>query len=458
MSDLERYEGMLVHFSQTLTATEMFTLGRFGEVSLSAGGRLYTPTAITTPGATAIAQAGPEQPQPDHPRRRRRPAEHRPDVLSAGGCRRSNTLRSGDTLDGADRRHRRPLRRLPDPAGRPGPVHARRTRGPRRRTPSAATSRSPRSTFSTSSTETALGGGFPTARGANTQIEFNRQEAKEVSALTALDADVVGLMEIENDAPPNSAIEELVDGLNAAIGAGTYAFIDTGVIGTDEIRVAMIYKPSAVTPVGAYEILTSAIDPRFIDTKNRPSLAQTFEQNSNGAKLTVVVNHLKSKGSDCNDVGDPDTGDGQGNCNLTRTKAAEALADWLATDPTGSGDPDFLMIGDMNSYTFEDPITAFKNAGSRTSSRQFGGLAAYSYVFDGESGYLDHALASPSLAAQATGATRLAHQRGRADRARLQHRVQDGEPDQHVLRPGPVPRVRPRPGRRRPDPQRALRG
>ena len=37
------------------------------------------------------------------------------------------------------------------------------------------------------------------------------------------------------------------------------------------------------------------------------------------SRFTVAVNHFKSKGSACNDVGDPDTGDGQGNCNLTRT-------------------------------------------------------------------------------------------------------------------------------------------
>jgi len=177
------------------------------------------------------------------------------------------------------------------------------------------------------------------------------------------------------------------------------------VIGTDEIKVALIYKPAAVTPVGAFKIITSATDPRFIDDKNRPSLAQTFRKNSNGEKLTVVVNHLKSKGSDCNDVGDPDTGDLQGNCNLTRQKAAAAISDWLATDPTGSGDPDFLLIGDMNSYTFEDPITTFIGHGFTNLARLFGGLGAYSYVFDGESGYLDHALASSSLAAQATGAT-----------------------------------------------------
>ena len=102
------------------------------------------------------------------------------------------------------------------------------------------------------------------------------------------------------------------------------------------------------------------MDPRFLDTKNRPSLAQTFEVNATGARFTVVVNHFKSKGSDCNDVSDPDQGDGQGNCSGTRKIAAQALVDWLATDPTGSGDPDFLIMGDLNSYAQEDPVDAIK--------------------------------------------------------------------------------------------------
>jgi uncharacterized protein len=79
----------------------------------------------------------------------------------------------------------------------------------------------------------------------------------------------------------------------------------------------------------------------------------------------VVVNHLKSKGSDCEDVDDPDVFDEQGNCNLTRTAAAEALATWLTADPTGSGDADVLIIGDLNSYAKEDPIKALTAAGYR---------------------------------------------------------------------------------------------
>ena len=84
---------------------------------------------------------------------------------------------------------------------------------------------------------------------------------------------------------------------------------------------ALIYRPAVVTPVGSFKVLTSAIDPRFIDTLNRPALIQTFEQVGTGERLTVAVNHFKSKGSNCNAVGDPDRLDGQGNCAVTRTNA-----------------------------------------------------------------------------------------------------------------------------------------
>ncbi len=175
---------------------------------------------------------------------------------------------------------------------------------------------------------------------------------------------------------------------------------------------ALIYKPASVSPVGGYAILDSRVDSRFIDTKNRPALAQTFIDNNTGGIFTVAVNHLKSKGSACDDVDDPDLGDGAGNCNVTRTTAAQALVDWLATDPTGSGDSDNLIIGDLNSYDKEDPINAIKagpdgilgTADDYTDLvYQFQGEDAYSYVFDGQIGYLDYALSSASLAAQITG-------------------------------------------------------
>jgi uncharacterized protein len=135
--------------------------------------------------------------------------------------------------------------------------------------------------------------------------------------------------------------------------------------------------------------------------RNRASLAQAFMQ-PNKARLVVNVNHFKSKGSAC-DL--PDAGDGQGNCNAVRTAAANTLNAWLATDPTQTGETDVLIVGDLNAYAKEDPITALASGGFTNLIESRLGRDAYSYVFDGQWGYLDYALASASLSAQVTGVT-----------------------------------------------------
>jgi len=117
------------------------------------------------------------------------------------------------------------------------------------------------------------------------------------------------------------------------------------------------------------------------------------------------VNHLKSKGSDCDDVNDPNLDDGQGECNITRTRAAAALGDWLSSDPTGSGDPDILIIGDMNAYLYEEPLDVLADTGYVNLLKNTVGSDAYSFVFDGQAGALDHAFASRALASRVTGVT-----------------------------------------------------
>ncbi|MDB5046596.1 MAG: endonuclease/exonuclease/phosphatase, partial [Deinococcus sp.] len=57
-NDLEKYEGMSVTFPEKLTVTDNFTYGRFGELGLSAGGRLFNPTngnVTPVPTATELA-------------------------------------------------------------------------------------------------------------------------------------------------------------------------------------------------------------------------------------------------------------------------------------------------------------------------------------------------------------------------------------------------------------------
>ena len=219
-----------------------------------------------------------------------------------------------------------------------------------------------------------LGGGFPTSRGAETVFEFDRQEAKIVSALKAIDADIVGLMEIENDGGPTSALAELVGALNAATAPGTYAFVDTGVIGTDEIKVALIYKPAEVMPVGTWDILTTADDPRFLDTRNRPTLAQTFRDLSSTQVLTVAVNHLKSKGSACGGVPDdqPDTGGRElqrhphGGCRGARGLARERPDGERRRRLPAHRRPQLVRVGDAD--------RGARGGGLQNLVREYGGL------------------------------------------------------------------------------------
>jgi hypothetical protein len=173
--------------------------------------------------------------------------------------------------------------------------------------------------------------------------------------------------------------------------------------------VGLIYKPGKVTPDGAPATMpdhygqTSAGYPAgqtAFDVVGRKPLAQTFTEISSSEKFTVVINHFKSKSSSANGVGDADAGDGQGESNGTRVRQAQDLVTWLATKPTGTTDPDYLILGDLNAYAKEDPLTILANAGYSSVLP----ATSYSYVFDGFTGSLDHALATSSLASQVTKA------------------------------------------------------
>jgi predicted extracellular nuclease/uncharacterized protein YjiK len=256
-------------------------------------------------------------------------------------------------------------------------------------------------------------GGSGSPRGADSVDEFDRQNAKLVDALTKLNADVFGLIEIENNGDAaNPAVKELVTRLNAALGSEVYDYIRTGKVGTDQITNAYIYKKAVLEPRGAAAILTDQqfVNPNnFTQDRNRPAIAQNFRvidaNNPDfGESFNVVVNHFKSKGGGDAVGADIDQADGQGQFNDTRNKAASYLVNtWIPSDPTGQGDADYLIIGDLNAYKGEAPITTIKNAGYTDLVESFGGNNAYGYVFNGQLGYLDHALANNALRPQVTG-------------------------------------------------------
>ncbi|MFD7078142.1 ExeM/NucH family extracellular endonuclease [Nocardioides sp. NPDC059952] len=247
-------------------------------------------------------------------------------------------------------------------------------------------------------------------RGAWDPEDFERQQAKIVSAINALDADVVGLMEIENSTTlgeaPGEATESLVAALNAAAGAGTWAAnpisAQLPADGMDVITNAIIYKPGSVNRVGeALALGDQSNDDQAFGNAREP-IGQVFAPAGGGAPLLFVVNHFKSKGSAGPWPGDADTGDGQGASNESRVRQATALRDWVASVQESAGVADVALAGDFNSYTSEDPLQVLYEAGY-ADSEKVSGNAEYSYLFSGLVGSLDHILLSSSLQARVTG-------------------------------------------------------
>lgn len=313
-------------------------------------------------------------------------------------------------------------------------------------------------------------------RGATNNEEFLVQQAKIVEAMTKMDADIIGLMEIENNGfGDNSAINNLITALNSKLDEihrnktveeqqkyhYTYVEIEAAdkyqdeYLGSDAIMVALLYRASEVELDGAAQVIITPeqhvpantqyrtkdngeleLNPAY-DKYQRHSLLQTFKLKHNDESLSVVVNHLKSKGSECFEewaTFDEDSNPAhlQGNCNNFRVSAVKAIGDHLA-----GVKGDILVMGDMNAYGMEDPMLAltdyseakygrtlmtashttlgvddkgepveYEKEGSKITqgygyinlNTKLHGADTFSYTYEGELGNLDHALANSSLA------------------------------------------------------------
>lgn len=416
----EALEGMLVTFTDRLTVDEYFQLGRFGQLVLSEGGR---PRQYGDSSSLPLSAAGFEQFEEELARRRIvldddangnnvALANNIPVFYPLPGFSVTNFVRGGDTIQGLTG-----VLQSAFNAWRVRPVipqfsYTFRRDNPRPQYPASVGGTLKVASFNVlnffQTLDTGPGGCSPNGsldcRGANTMSELVGQTTKIVEALCAIDADIVGLVEIENDNTDSQ--QALIDALRHR-GCGHYGLVATGPTGTDAIKVAFIYKTGTVRAVANPAVQGGAnfTDPNNTGRqRNRPAVAQTFEEIASGVKVTVVNNHLKSKGSSCG-AGDDAPEIGAGSCNLTRKLAAEAQVAWLATNPTGVHTPNVMIIGDLNAYRQEDPIVAYEDGGYVDLIDRFNGVSAYSFVFDGKLGYLDYAMANEALLTQVTGIT-----------------------------------------------------
>jgi uncharacterized protein len=240
----------------------------------------------------------------------------------------------------------------------------------------------------------------PGTRGARSELELSRQRAKLVAALRQLDADILALSELENEAvalptargqaPPAASLADLISALDSALPSElAYSLSESGADGSDVIRSAIVYRSRRVRPSGPAWFASSS---EF----RRAPLLQSFEVP--GRTLTVGVVHLKSKlcGGTAQIIGDEGCG--------AETRRAEARALAAAVGGLSALASDVLLIGDFNSDSAETPVLELKRAGL---SDLFAGVPAadrYSYVFEGRATQLDHALASAALAAALSNA------------------------------------------------------
>jgi predicted extracellular nuclease len=411
MADAEQFEGMRVRFSAPITVSDVATLKSRGELNISLRGLVYQPTQFVDPndtpasgtsssGTTNVAAVNAYQADNvnkslllDDGRAATNPTPI--PYLDAA----TQTVRVGSTVAslrgimgyGSSKWRIQPLTGADAPA--------------------VVSVRPPVPTFGPIDVKIAsmnvlnffngdgLGAGFPTSRGANTLADFQRQRSKILAAISQMNADVLGLMEVENDGTgANSAVQDLVNGLNQLMGAGTYAFVNDGGANsqpndTDLIHCVIIYKPAAVTPYGP--ALLATVTGIF----ERPPLAQVFITNRTTAAardtFALVVNHLKSKASGSG--ANADQLDGQGASNLRRKNQATALVQFINGTVKPAGTRYVVSVGDYNANYEEDPMDILRAAGFVLPSP----ASSASYLFSGLSGSLDHAVLSGNLVGHA---------------------------------------------------------
>ena len=320
LNDYEKYEGMRVRVQGVVT--ENYKLGRSNDVKV-ADIRIPSYTQINAPSVSGYAA------YQDAIKRRTlvvddgSTAQNPAQVYGRGNAPLSaaNTLRTGDTADVTGVLHYGfdytgtpdtwRVKSTPQGATFSGPARPAAPSVTGNVTVASANVLNFFTTLVTSNADADNGGAPCTpdgtdaanSRGANDCTEYRRQLTKVVSNLAGLNADVIGLMEVQNNATigkGGDSLSAVVNALNASLGSNVYAAVTHPDPGSDFIRVAMIYKPASVTPIGAALTDTDPVNNRF-------PLAQVF-QAAGGSRFAVVVNHLKSKGAGA----DADQLDGQG--------------------------------------------------------------------------------------------------------------------------------------------------
>lgn len=227
--------------------------------------------------------------------------------------------------------------------------------------------------------------------GASNYSEHQKQRAKVSKALAKIDADLYGFVEIEQG---QNALAEIANDLSRNTGRRFSYINDGGSASGTYTKSGFVYCSDVLEPHGKLRENNTGVQQR--------KKTQAFIEKSTGEKFLFSVNHFKAK-SGKGYGANADQGDGQGSYNADRVKEANSLLDNYERDRIFYNDSDILIMGDLNAYAMEDPITVLREGGMIDLHRTFHADSSYSYVYRGQIGYLDHALCNTTLYPQVTG-------------------------------------------------------
>ena len=232
---------------------------------------------------------------------------------------------------------------------------------------------------------------FGTGYGPDSSTDHQKQRTKTSQALAKINADLYAFVEIQLG---QGALAEIAADLTKNTGRNFTYINDGSTTDGSFTKSGYIYCSDVVTPHG-----NMIHNDTYVENRKK---VQGFTEKATGEKFILSVNHFKAKsgnGSGAN----KDQGDGQGSYNAARVKEAQSILSNYSSYTSTFGDDDFLIVGDLNAYGKEDPITTLTDWGMIDLHRAFHADSSYSYVYQGTLGYLDHALCNSTMYPQVTG-------------------------------------------------------
>lgn len=215
--------------------------------------------------------------------------------------------------------------------------------------------------------------------GASSYSEHQDQRAKVSAALKKINADIYGLVELQQG---DEAIAEIVSDLNKNLPDRNYKYFHDATSGTLQ-KVDFVYDANTVEPIGTPAETN-------VELSYRKKMV-CFREISTDERFIYSINHFKSM-----NTGGADR----------RANEAQAVVKLYNTYRQNRNilDDDILIMGDMNCYAKTEPIMVFtENSKMLDLHRAFHADSSYSYMYSGMASYIDHAISNETLYRQITG-------------------------------------------------------